>query len=49
MIIINSIKKDDDIKMNKVGQIIFAKEKRVLSSMINAFERENKEIGRAHV
>ena len=43
MIIINSIKKDDDIKMNKVGQIIFAKEKRVLSSMINAFERENKD------
>lgn len=29
--------------MNKVRQIIFSKEKRVLTSMINAFEREKKD------
>lgn len=29
--------------MNKVKQIIFAKEKRMISSMIDAFERENKD------
>ena len=29
--------------MNKVKQIIFAKEKRMISSMVDAFERENKD------
>ena len=29
--------------MNKVKQIIFAKEKRMVSSMVDAFERENKD------